>query len=101
MLSLSKPLNPDFNFLAFSFALARPSLKSSAGGIDPKILELFNKASDSYLSSLDKVEMKATKIRDRIMEWLGFTKEINEETGDISFKFERITGGTVSVLYWF
>lgn len=68
---------------------------SGAGGIDPKILELFNKASDSYLGSLDKVEMKATKIRDRIMEWLGFTKEINEETGDISFKFERITGGTV------
>lgn len=68
---------------------------ASAGGIDPEILGLFNKASDSYMESLEKIEMKATKIRDRIMEWLGFTKEINEETGDISFKFERITGGTV------
>lgn len=68
---------------------------AGAGGVDPEILNLFNKASDNYMKSLDKVEMKATKIRDRIMEWLGFTKEINEETGDISFKFERITGGTV------
>ena len=39
--------------------------------------------------------MKATKIRDRIMEWLGFQKQIDEETGDVSFKFDHITGGTV------
>ena len=39
--------------------------------------------------------MKATKIRDNVMEWLGFTKQIDEETGDVSFKFDHITSGTV------
>lgn len=65
------------------------------GAIDPEVLDLFNKASDSYMKNLDKVQMKATKIRDKIMEWLGFTKLIDEETGDISFKFDHLTSGTV------
>ena len=68
---------------------------SGAGAVDSSILDLFNKASDNYMNSLKDIENKATKIRDRIMEWLGFTKEINEETGDVSFKFEHITSGTV------
>lgn len=66
-----------------------------SGGISSDILDLFNKTSDSYLDSLDKVSNKATKIRDTIMEWLGFTKVIDEETGKVSFKFDHITGGTV------
>lgn len=45
----------------------------SGGGVDPKILDMFNKASDEYLNNLDKIEMKATKIRDVILDWLGFT----------------------------
>lgn len=68
---------------------------AGAGGVDPEILNLFNKASDNYMKSLEKIEMKATKIRDKIMEWLGFTKLIDEETGDISFKFDHLTSGTV------
>lgn len=66
-----------------------------AGGIDPAIMDAFNDAFDKYNEKLTNVQMKATKIRDAIMEWLGFTKLVNEETGDISFKFERITSGTV------
>ena len=66
-----------------------------SSGIDPKIMELFNSEVDKYMSSLDDVEMKATKIRDAIMEWLGFTKIIDETTGDVSFKFDHITSGTV------
>ena len=65
------------------------------GAIDPKILELFNKSSEDYLNSLDEVSMKATKIRDQIMQWLGFTKKIDPITKDISFEFEKITGGTI------
>ena len=64
-------------------------------GVDASIMELYSKASASYLENLEKVNMKATQIRDKIMEWLGFTKQVNDETGDISFKFEKITGGTV------
>ena len=70
-----------------------PNASASGGGngingVDPKILEMFNKASDDYLNNLDNVKMKATEIRDVIMEWLGFTKLIDESTGDISFKLK-------------
>lgn len=65
------------------------------GGINPKLMNAFNDAFDLYQSKLKDVEMKATKIRDKIMEWLGFTKQVDKETGEVSFKFDHITGGTV------
>lgn len=61
------------------------------GGIDKRLLD----ALKGYDNLMDKVKMKATEIRDRIMEWLGFTKEVNLLTGETSFKFDHITGGTV------
>jgi len=67
----------------------------AGGGIDPALLNAFNKAYDDYFKKISDVEMKATKIRDRIMEWLGFQKMIDEETGDVYFKFKEITGGTI------
>lgn len=66
------------------------SASGGASGIDPEVLNLFNKASDGYLKSLEKIENKATKIRDKIMKWLGFTKLTNKETGDVSFKYDGI-----------
>ena len=72
-----------------------PSGGSGRGDIDPDILDAFNEAYDKYLSKITDVEMKATKIRNTLMEWLGFTKQIDEKTGDVSFKFEKITSGTV------
>lgn len=54
----------------------------SLGTINPAILN----ALKDYDNLMDKVKMKATDIRDRIMEWLGFTKEINPLTGEISWK---------------
>lgn len=56
------------------------------GGIDQRLLD----AITGYDNGMDKVRMKATEIRDRIMEWLGFTKEINPLTGDVSFKYGGI-----------
>lgn len=64
-------------------------------GLSGDILELYNKASANYLKNLDQISNKATEIRDKIMEWLGFSKEIDEVTGDITFKFEHITVGTI------
>ena len=65
------------------------------GNVDPKILDAFNSAMESYNSKLTKIRTKAEKIRDALMEWLGFTKYIDEETGKIAFKFDHLTVGTV------
>lgn len=62
-----------------------------SGGIDQRLLD----AIKGYDNGLDKVRMKATEIRDRIMEWLGLTKEIDPITGEISWKFSD----TNSTLY--
>lgn len=78
--------------------ITTPTATTSAGGglgVSPDIMNLFNKTADDYLSKLTDVEMKATRIRDKIMKWLGFTKQVDTATGKISFKFDHITGGTV------
>lgn len=64
-------------------------------GIDPSIMSLFNKEVDKYNSKLTNVKMKATEIRDRIMQWLGYTELTNEAGEHLGFKFDHITGGTV------
>lgn len=67
----------------------------AGGGISPDIAKAYDEAYAEYMRKLKNVKMKATEIRDTIMEWLGFTKEIDEKTGKVSFKFDHITGGTV------
>lgn len=57
---------------------------SVSGGIDQRLLD----AIYGYDNGMDKVRMKATEIRDRIMEWLGFTKQIDPLTGEISWKLD-------------
>lgn len=42
-----------------------------------------------YTAQLEQVRMKATEIRDRILEWLGFTKEIDPETGKVVWKLKE------------
>ena len=68
---------------------------AGVGGIDTDLMDAFNQAYDDYFKKITNVEMKATKIRDRIMEWLGFQKNIDEETNDVYFTFKKITGGTI------
>lgn len=53
----------------------------TTGSIDPAILG----ALKDYDNLMDSVQMKATKIRDDIMEWLGFMKIINPLTGETSW----------------
>ena len=74
---------------------ASSSALGAGNGISPDIMKLFNAEVDKYNSTLENVQMKATKIRDSIMEWLGFTKKINPLTEEISFEFDHITSGTV------
>lgn len=57
-----------------------------SGGIDQRLLD----AIKGYDNGMDKVRMKASEIRDKIMEWLGFTKEIDPLTGEVYFKYGGI-----------
>ena len=59
---------------------------SAIGGIDQRLLD----ALKGYENGMEKVRMKANEIRDKIMDWLGFTKEIDPITGEVSWKFNGI-----------
>ena len=65
------------------------------GGIDKGLLNEFGKAFDEYQNRLDKVRMRATEIRDKILEWLGFTVITDKKTNEVYIKFKKITSGTV------
>lgn len=55
-------------------------------GISQELLALMK----GYDNLMGQVKMKATQLRDRWMEILGFEKLINEETGEISWKFKGL-----------
>lgn len=46
---------------------------SASSGVDPAIMDAFNDSFSSYNDMMDEVNMKANKIRDAILDWLGFT----------------------------
>ena len=70
-------------------------------GMDPDLLKAFNNAFDTYQDKLENVRMKASKIRDSIMEWLGFTKELDPVTGKIVWKYQGFKKTLSNVLDWF
>lgn len=74
------------------------SAGGAGGTIDPKILNAFTDAFGEYDDLMGSVRMKALDIRDAIMEWLGFTKEINPITGEVEWKYEGI-GKTFSNIW--
>ena len=56
---------------------------TSAGlGIDSQFLDLIK----TYDNRMGSIANKAAEIRDRVMEWLGFSKLVNDETGEITYK---------------
>lgn len=73
---------------------------SVGGGIDQRLLD----AIKGYDNGMDKVRMKAAEIRDKIMDWLGFTKEIDPLTGEVAFKLKsgysnlKLVGGVIATL---
>lgn len=68
----------------------------TSGGIDQRLLD----AIKGYDNGMDKVRMKATQIRDKIMEWLGFTKEIDPLTGEVSWKYGGIDKTLSNIIKW-
>lgn len=55
----------------------------SIGGVDSRLLE----AMKGYDNLMGSVNSKANEVRDKLMAWLGFTKQINEETNEIYFTY--------------
>ena len=51
------------------------------GGINGALLDAVNE----YDLKLKDIQTKASKIKDSIMEWLGFTKHVNKETGEVYY----------------
>ena len=64
-----------------------------SGGIDQRLLD----AIKGYDNGMESVRMKALDIRNKIMEWLGFTIHTNEETNETWFTYDGI-GKTLSNL---
>ena len=67
------------------------------GGIDNRLLD----AIKGYENGMDKVKMKATEIRDKLMDFLGFTKHINEETGEVYFTYDGWQKTVSNIWEWF
>lgn len=65
-----------------------------SGGIDQRLLD----AMQEYDNLMDKVKGKATDIRDKIMEWLGFTKKINPLTNEITWEYEGMSKQVKTIL---
>ena len=63
---------------------------SAGGGIDPKIMDAFNNSFSKYDDMMKKVQLKANYIKEQIMKWLGFTKDIDALSGKITYKYSGI-----------
>ena len=86
--------------------ITTPSASGGVGsgnglGIDEDIMGLFNSISQEYLDNITKVEMKATQIRDAIMETLGFQKEVNVLTGEVSWTYLGWESTVKGLWEWF
>ncbi len=66
---------------------------SIVDGIDQRLLD----ALKGYENGMEKVRMKAVEIRDKIMEWLGFQKQINEETHETYFTYDTTNKTIVQI----
>lgn len=83
--------------------ISTPSSGSSGGGaggggIDPSIMDAFNKSFEKYQSMIKDVRMKALDIRDAILGWLGFTRDENGELKFTGIKFGTIAGALAGIV---
>lgn len=58
------------------------------GAIDPALLDAIN----DYEEKMQNINMWASEIAKRMLEWLGFTIEVDEETGEWKAKLESLDG---------
>lgn len=60
-------------------------------GINPKLLDAFNKMADLYDSKLEGIRTKASDIAEKILKWLGFTYELDPITGKLKLKYNGLS----------
>lgn len=81
--------------------ITTPSAGGSGGGggigIDRSMLGLLSNINDDFLN----IRTEASRIRDKIMEWLGFTKEIDELTGLTKWKYQGFGTTIKNIWEWF
>lgn len=77
--------------------MTTPSSSGSGSSVDSGISDALLSAIDDYDLKLGSVSNKATEVRDKIMEWLGFTKEVNEETGEITWKYDTLNKNVTQI----
>lgn len=68
----------------------------ATGGIDQRLLD----AIKGYDNGMESVRMKAIDIRNKIMEWLGFTRKINPLTGETYFTYGGIETTLSNIVSW-
>lgn len=67
----------------------QPSTPSGGGtSVGPITGELPLPDLTEYNAQLENVRMKATEIRDKILDWLGITREVDEATGQVRYRLE-------------
>lgn len=69
----------------------------AGGGINSKLLDAMKK----YNAHLDKAKRKAQEIRDKILEWVGFTRKANGELEFTGIKFGTIVAAALGLLLLF
>lgn len=81
-----------------------PSKTSGTGGSSlggAGIMDDLLKNLDEYDLKMSNMSNRATEIRDKIMEWLGFSKEINPLTGEIEWKYQGLKTTLKNIWNWF
>lgn len=66
------------------FNVLKVGVSKDDSDINKIVAELMN-ISGNVSASMEKISMRAIEIRDSVMEWLGYEKQVNEETGELSF----------------
>lgn len=80
-------LNKELNNITAPFdelnAISKATASSGGGGSGGASLEMGEIDFSSYDAGLSKVKLKSDEIADSFLKWLGITRELNEETGQI------------------
>jgi len=71
---------------------ASTSVNGIAIGNDSGAFDKLKDVMSSYDNLMSNVSTKAGQISDKILTWLGFSKTVNEQTGEISWFFTQIVG---------